>query len=223
MGKKPSMTIICGHYGSGKTNLALNMAFDRAETGKAITLVDLDIVNPYFRSSEYRNLLTDKGIKLVAPTYANTSYDVPSLPAAINSVFEDEDVIFDVGGDDVGATALGRFRQQLMAAGYEMFYVVNRYRNLTATSTEAAALLREIEAAARLRATAVVNNSHLQGETTVDTIRQAYPYGREVAERLQLPLAFTTAPSACSAALGDIERLYPVTIYVRPPWEETEA
>ncbi len=109
MHDKP-ITVICGHYGCGKTNLALNLAVEAAATGRRSVIVDMDIVNPYFRSSEYRTFLERHGVQLIAPVFANTTLDTPVLPPEIYSIFnmENTDMFIDAGGDDVGATALGR-------------------------------------------------------------------------------------------------------------------
>lgn len=212
--------MVCGHYGCGKTNLALNLALDAAEAGKTVTLVDLDLINPYFRSSEYGELLSQKGVELIAPLYANTNLDLPAISPRIAAVFDaGGTVIFDVGGDDAGAAVLGSFAGKMRAVDYEMLYVINRYRVLSTEPAEAEALLREIEAVSRLRATGVVNNSHLKGETTAETVRASVRYAEETAARLELPLRFTTAPRACAAELKEIPDLYPVEIYVRSPWE----
>lgn len=221
--------MVTGHYGSGKTNLAVNLALDslggRFET---VTLVDLDIVNPYFRSSDYGQQLEARGIHVVSPRFAGTTQDVPSLSAEVYSVFESEGaVIFDAGGDDVGATALGRFARSFDAIEYEMLYVINRYRNLTTTAQEAADLLREIEAASHLKATGIVNNSHLRDETTADTVLASLGFARETAGLLGLPLVCTTVPRRLAEQFSDVpgdpthvENAYPIEVYVRTPWEE---
>jgi hypothetical protein len=220
--------VVTGHYGCGKTNLSINLALDLARTGEAVTLVDLDIVNPYFRSSDSATLLAEHSVRLISPTFAGTTLDTPSLPAAIYSAFESEGaVVLDVGGDDAGATALGRYSAEVRAIDYDLLYVVNRYRNLTGTPAEAAELLAEIEGAAHLTATGVVNNSHLQRETTVATVLGSLEYASETAERLALPLVCTTVPAHLAAEFsqraGDatyIENAYPIEVYVRSPWEE---
>jgi hypothetical protein len=216
--------IICGHYGCGKTNFSLNLACKLAGEGRAVTLVDLDIVNPYFRSSDYEDLLQKQQIRLIAPVYARSNLDSPSLPAEIQSIFVDDKrtVIIDVGGDDAGATALGRFSGEINAlpGGYQMFYLVNRYRMMTEDTAPAVELLREIEQASHLTVTGVVNNSHLQGLTKQEDILRAIPYGCACAKALGLPLIATTAPRFLVASLTDrVEALYPIDIFVRPPWE----
>lgn len=213
------ITLVTGHYGCGKTNLSLNLALDFARRGEKCAVVDLDIVNPYFRSSDYDELLEKNGVRLIAPRYARSALDVPSLPAEIYSVFDSIDgrVIIDVGGDDAGATALGRYAAKFTGLEYSMLYVVNKYRPLTAESGEAAELLGEIETASRLKATAVVNNSHLMGGTTGETILSSVEYAEEAARMLGLPLLFTTAPRAIADKLTCPD-IYPVDIHVRTPW-----
>ena len=166
----PKLIIVCGHYGTGKTNLSLNLAHRLRSEGKSVTLVDLDVVNPYFRSSDYTKELESLGIHVLAPGGAGTTLDIPALPASIFSVFDTnaDHVIFDTGGDDAGVTALGRFSGRIKEAGdYAMLYVINQYRVLTTTAEEAASLLPEIEAASRLKATGLVNNSHMSRQTTM--------------------------------------------------------
>ena len=220
-------TVVTGHYGCGKTTFALNLALDVAAAGAEVTLVDLDIVNPYFRSSDYAAMLGVRGVRVIAPTFAGTTLDVPSLSAEVGSVFGSAGtVILDVGGDDAGATALGRFSGDIQPMDYDLLYVVNHYRALTATPAQAAELLAEIETASRLKATAVVNNSHLKDETTVDTVVSALAFGRETAALLGLPLRCTTVPrelaeefSETPGAATYVEDAYPVEVYVRTPWD----
>lgn len=211
-------SIICGHYGCGKTNLSLNLALDAAKRGEKVTIVDMDVVNPYFRSSEYGTLLREHGIRLISPAFANTTLDNPSLSAEINGVFDcNGTVIIDAGGDDVGATALGRFAPKISRLKFDMLYVVNLYRPMVSSPETAAAILREIEIKARLKATGVVNNSHLKEFTTADTIADSIPYAEKTAELLNLPLKFTTAPRDIASSL-EHKSIYPISVYVRTPW-----
>ncbi len=191
------ITVICGHYGSGKTNFSLNLAVDMAQHNKKVTVVDLDIINPYFRSSDYKKFLENKKVNIIVPKYAGTNLDTPALSAEIDSVFDKEDthIIFDVGGDDAGAFALGRYADKLNQSGYSFIYLVNKYRSLIQTSELAVEMLQDITRACRLVPSYVVNNSHLQYETTAETILEAMTYGSDVAGQLQLPLLCTTAPS----------------------------
>ena len=196
MSEQARITVICGHYGCGKTNLALNLALDEAAKGERVTVADLDIVNPYFRSSEYGGLLEEHGIRLIAPVFAGTTLDTPTLPPELYSLFEPSagKVFIDAGGDDAGVTALGGLHELLEEAGYQMLYVINRYRVLSQTPEEALALLREIETASRLKATGLVNNSHLGVETTLETLLGGLDFARKTAELTGLPLLYSTAP-----------------------------
>lgn len=214
-------TVVCGHYGCGKTNLSINLALDRAAQGKRVTLADLDLVNPYFRSSDYRERLEESGVEVIAPVFAGSNLDLPAISPELYSLFAKEgEIILDVGGDDAGATVLGGFSHQIRELPYEMLYVVNRYRVLSTTAREAAQLLREIEAVSRLKATGVVNNSHLKEQTTAEDILLSVSFAKEVAEELGLPLLYTTVPKRLEQDVM-LRNLYPVSVYVRSPWEET--
>ncbi len=213
--------IICGHYGCGKTNLALNMAADFADRGEEVTLVDLDIVNPYFRSSDYADFIKEHNIDLVAPTFAHSNLDLPALPAEMYSIFTRKGRrIIDVGGDDAGATALGRFAPQMKNFSYSMLYVINKYRIQSGSPEAVCELLGEIEMASRLKADFIVNNSHLMEYTTADTITESVPFAAQASELLGLPIAFTAVPAAVAGQLDSVGGdIYPVDIIVKKPWE----
>lgn len=216
-------TIIYGHYGSGKTNFSINMALDKAREGKKVTIVDLDIVNPYFRTSDYKELLEQNNIHVISPNFANTTVDIPSLPTEIYSVFDSSKsdyIILDVGGDDAGAYALGRFAPYVNKLdNCDILYVVNKYRAITQTAAGAVEILREIETASHIKATGIINNSHLQQYTTEQTIIDSLPYAKEVSEALNLPLVGTTAPkSIFNKVENAVENIIPVEIYVKPPF-----
>lgn len=217
--------IICGHYGCGKTNFALNYALQLAKEGEKVTLCDLDIVNPYFCSVEHKDELKAAGVNFISTTYAGTNLDLPSIPAEMYSVFNSDDtIIFDVGGDDAGAAVLGRFHEHLSQIDYEMFYVINKYRTEVDTPEEAKQLLSEIETASRCKATAVVNNSHLKQETIKETILSSVDYAKKAAEVLGLPLLFTTVPVQLYMKEKETfdntgEKFLPVEVIVKAPWE----
>lgn len=211
--------IICGHYGCGKTNLALNMAADFSAKGEQVTLIDLDIVNPYFRSSDYADFIKEHNIELIAPTFAHSNLDLPALPAEMYSIFTRKGRrIIDVGGDDAGATALGRFAPQLKNIGYTMLYVINKYRIQSSTPEEACELLGEIEQSSRLKADYIVNNSHLMEFSNAETIANSAEFAAETARLLGLPIAFTSAEKNIAAQL-DASDIYPVEIIVKKPWD----
>lgn len=216
--------VVTGHYGSGKTNLSVNLAMSLRAAGEEVTLVDLDIVNPYFRSADFAALAEENGIHLIAPVYARSNLDIPALDGRLDAELDgDRRIVIDVGGDDAGAAALGRYSAHIMeVGGCDMLYVVNAYRYLTRTSEEAAQILGEIERAARLTATAVVNNSNLADITTAPDIARSMAYAQETAQRYQIPFLFTAAredlADAVRARVPD-RPVYPVRVYVKKPWE----
>lgn len=216
------ITIITGHYGSGKTNLAVNLAVKAAEEGRQVTVADLDIVNPYFRTADFGQLFGKLGIKLIAPDFANSNLDIPSLQFDLEQLADSEDcLIIDVGGDDAGAFALGRYAEALSAYkdDLDMLYVINQRRYLTATAGEAIELMHEIEAAARMKHTAIVNNTNLGCETTLEIVEESAEFASEAAEKAGLPLLFTTCPEEC-AEFCETEDILPVKVYVKPLWEK---
>lgn len=218
--------VVTGHYGSGKTNFSLNLAHEFARAGEQVTLVDLDIVNPYFRSSDYDEELIAEGIRLIAPTFAHTTIESPALPAEISAAFITEGrVIFDVGGDDAGATALGRYREEFADLDFDFLYVINARRNLTGKSDEAVEILREIEGACGLKATGIVNNTHLQEFTDCAIIENSSEFAHGVEKATGSPLLCSTLPVALLEEASCVQRLasafgtlYPVQILVCPPW-----
>ena len=217
------ITVVTGHYGTGKTNFSLNLALHAKAAGQDVAVMDVDIVNPYFRSSDYTQMLEAQGIRVVAPVMAQTMLDTPSLPPAMNVAIQtasaEKPLIIDMGGDDEGAKAMGRFAERIKARpdSYTMYYVVNERREIE-TPEETAAMLREIEERCKLEATAVVNNTHLSEETTLDIVEASVPFAEETARILNLPLACTTVPAA-SIKDANVPNAFPVKRIVRMPWE----
>lgn len=215
------ITVITGHYGCGKTNLSVNLALNAAKIWEKVTVVDLDLVNPYFRTADFKKLFEENGIKLIAPDFANTNLDVPSVQFDIEQLAaSDGCLIIDVGGDDAGAFSLGRHANALNSHGDEldMLYVINQRRNLTETADEAVSLMYEIEAASRMKHTAVVNNTNLGCETTSEIIAQSKNFADEVSAKTGLPLAFTTYPEDLCSSLENNDIL-PIKVFVKPLWE----
>lgn len=220
--------VITGHYGCGKTNFSINLAMDYIAQGRKVTIVDMDLVNPYFRTSDYRELLESKGIEVIAPVFGHTNLDIPSLPAAMYGIFESKDVVIvDVGGDDVGATVLGRFRPKFEGLDYDVLYVINKFRNLTSEPEDAVEVLREIEAVSRLKATGIVNNSHLMRETTENIILEGASFAGKVSELTGLPVVCSTvrrdladglSEKLCSKLMTVGKAIYPVDIHVTVSW-----
>lgn len=218
--------IICGHYGSGKTTFALNLAARMAEQ-RHVTLIDMDIVNPYFRSSDYTGELNQRGIRVIAPNFAGSTLDTPSLPPAIAGAIDEADdehrVIIDAGGDDAGATALGVFAEQIRRYGYEMLYVINQKREQVSDTAGALEILREIEAASKLSCTGIVNNTHLCLETDTRCIVDSNTYADAVCAAAGLPLIYTCYPDFFGQGIeAEIPRPFAMSPVVRAPWMDTD-
>ncbi len=190
-GMDRGLHIVCGHYGSGKTNVAVNLALQakKAKPENTVAVADIDIVNPYFRTADAAERLRQGGVLPLIPPFANSNVDIPSLPAHLLRLFENKDWVsfVDVGGDD-GSVALGMFREQIEAAGYGMYYVINMYRPLTVDPVDCALCMKEIEEASHLRCTAIINNSSVGQETTVDDIVASVAWAHTCADACGLPL-----------------------------------
>lgn len=187
--------VLIGNFGSGKTEISLNLAFHAAKEGGAV-LVDLDIINPYFRSAERKKELQAAGVKLHYPIFALSTVDVPSLPPDIYSVFIDEHqtVIFDVGGDPAGATALGQYKgnfESIPADKLDVLYVVNPRRPFSATPEMVLDMLDRIQYRSRLSVTGFVNNGNLSTESNWEDILLGYEVLKAVSEQSGIPVAFT--------------------------------
>lgn len=210
------ITIMSGHYGSGKTNIAVNFALRLKESYENVAIADIDIVNPYFRTKDSEELLREKGIRLICSEYANTNVDIPALPQDMYAVIDDKSMhaVLDVGGDERGALALGRISPSIVEENdYEMIYVVNKYRPLTADADSAIEVMREIEAACRIKFTSIINNSNLGPGTVPEDILKTVPYAEEISEKTGIPLMYTTVEQSLLLPLKNkIKNLYPISI-----------
>ena len=220
------VTVFAGHYGSGKTNIAVNYALKISKTEKSVSIADLDIVNPYFRTKDSAKMLEKSGIRLISSEYANTNVDTPALPAEIYSVFSDKSVhaVLDVGGDDRGALALGRYVPYMLEENdYEMLFVINKYRFLTADAASTVEVMREIEAAAGLKFTGIVNNSNIGEETTAQAVLDSLEYANEVSKITNLEIKMTTVKKELFKELETkINNLQPLELFVRQSWLRQE-
>ena len=210
------LTLFAGHYGSGKTNIAVNYAIALAREGKQVCIADLDIVNPYFRTADSARELESAGVKLISPQFANTNVDLPALPAEAYRLVQDANVygIMDIGGDDRGAYALGRYAPAIRGENnYRMVFVANCYRPLTRTPQEALEVMREIEAACGLAFTDIVNNSNLGPETDAQTVLASLDYVNQLSQLSGLPIFAHTAQSQVAKALeGQLENVFPLQL-----------
>jgi len=210
------ITLLCGHYGSGKTNVALNMAYELREQFDNVAIADLDIVNPYFRTKDSAEELKAKGIKLIASEYAGTNVDIPAMPQEMYSLTDDKSVkaIIDVGGDDRGALALGRISPAIMEENdYEAYLVINKYRPLTPDVASTLEVMAEIETAGKIKFTGIVNNSNLGNLTTSEDVLSSLEYANDVAHATGLPLVCTSVDQRLYAELeGKINNIFPLIL-----------
>ena len=213
------VTLFAGHYGSGKTNIAVNYALRLAREGKKVVIADLDIVNPYFRTKDSAAELAAAGVELISPQFANSNVDLPALPAEAYRLVEDRSVyaVMDIGGDDRGAYALGRYTPFLLEENnYRMAFVANPYRPLTAQPKQALEVMEEIQAAGGLPFTCIVNNANLAHETTAQTVLDALPYMAELAQLSGLPVWMTAVREDVARQLaGQVEDLLPMLLQAK--------
>ena len=210
------LTLFAGHYGSGKTNIAVNYALQLAAEEKPVCIAALDIVNPYFRTADSAKALAQAGVRLVCSSFANSNVDLPALPAEAYRLVQDRKTyaVMDIGGDDRGAYALGRYVPSILEENnYRMVYVANCYRPLTRSARDALEVMQEIEAACGLKFTDLVNNSNLGSETTVQTVLDSLEFIRELSTISVLPVFLHTAKTDVAQALpADIGPVFPLQL-----------
>ena len=220
MNKLKRLTLLCGHYGSGKTNVAVNLAFYLKEQYNNVVVADLDIVNPYFRTKDSIDDFKARGIELICSEYANTNVDIPALPANMYRLTADKDItaVIDVGGDDRGAYALGRLVPEIKAENnFDMLMVINGYRPLTPDAESTIEVMREIEEACKLKFTGLVNNSNIGEETTAEDIIKSIGYANEVSRASGLPIVMTSIKAELYDELKNkIDNLLPMTLQAKP-------
>ena len=209
------ITLFAGHYGSGKTNIAVNYAKHIKDSENRVSIIDLDIVNPYFRTKDSEADLKRHGIEIVSSEYANTNLDAPALPKEIYSAIADRGqlLVIDVGGDDRGAVALGRFAPDIKADEFDMLFVANFCRPLTQNAEEALEVMREIELAGHIPFTGLVHNSNVGDETTADTVLKKVPEIEKLSHLSGLPVFMTTAAGEAYDLLkGGIPSLFKIDL-----------
>lgn len=216
------INIICGHYGSGKTEFAINLALKKKKEGKNVTICDLDIVNPYFRTSDVKKFLSEKGINVVSSEFASSNVDIPVLPSEILSVFADDSIeaIFDVGGDDDGAVALGGFFNYIKNQKYKMFFVINAMRPMTANVCDICELAEKIEITSRIKITDIVNNTNLAYLTEVNHILQSVDLIEKCAAKMSVPVTYISGKSEILKKLPEVykDKLFTLETFMNLPF-----
>jgi len=217
------ISIFTGHFGSGKTEVAVNYSLKLSEICSKTAVVDLDIVNPYFRTADVKQLLESRGLRVFTTLYANTNVDVPALPSEINSLFEKQDyrVVLDVGGDDLGARALSRYKDEFNHCNYEMFLVINTKRPMTDTAEKIEAMIRDIEYRSRLPVTKLVNNTNLLGNTAIEDLLEGNRIIEEVSKKMDKPLGFISCFREYAEAVGRQTGMEVLELdkYIKLPWD----
>ena len=218
-------TVLVGNYGSGKTELSLNLALDYAGKGST-ALVDMDIVNPYFRSAEHKELLESAGVRVITPPYANTTVDVPTISAEIQCAFEYDHAVFDGGGDPVGAAVFGSVLPYFEKSTTQVWYVVNARRPLQRSAEEIIGMMTQISARARMEITGIVNNTNLARETTADDLAYGLEVCGEIRKKTGIPIVFSVGTEEVIRAFSkrfSQEKTCTIAVYTRPDWLDITA
>lgn len=222
MNKDKRIRIVTGHYGSGKTEFSLNYVTKLAKANKKAMLVDLDVVNLYFRSREKADMLNDMGIKLIGGSINASALDIPSISGEVVTAFQDEsyEAVLDIGGDPAGARTLGRYVEYLTEGNYDMFFVVNANRPETQTVDKAIEYMRKIEDTARAKVTGIVNNTHMLKSTSIDDVLKGYQLAMKLAQETGLALRYNVLLKDLVSKLPQdlVGEIFPIELIMREEW-----
>ena len=217
------INIFTGHYGSGKTEIAINYALKLKEKHEKVVICDMDIVNPYFRTNDARDFLVEKGIRVIAPDYACTNVDIPVLPGDILSVFSDKETyaVLDIGGDDDGAVALGQYFRYMKDEDYNMFFVLNTLRPLSSTIEDIKELAANIEYISRLKITSLINNTNLSYLTEKTHLPEGMELCEMAAKELGVPISYITGTKENLSLVPEQykEKLFPIDLFMKLPFD----
>jgi len=217
------LVVIVGNYGSGKTEVSINLAVNRKRAGLNVSIADLDLVNPYFRTREARTTLTDLGIKVILPPEQYLQADLPVLSPTIGGMIRDcgDFMILDVGGDDAGATVLAALADAFGGKRVHMLQVINPSRPQTSTVSGCLTMRNEIEKAAQMTITGLIGNANLIDETRAEDIYSGYEFVQSVSQESGLPLEFITVSQELLPKI-DLKRfscaVLPIARQLVPPW-----
>jgi hypothetical protein len=217
------LVIVIGHYGSGKSEFSVNYAVKMKEQFENVSIADLDIVNPYFRSREKREFFEKIGVKVFDSSIRNTAVDIPALPAQMAGVIlnPDEKSILDVGGDPVGARVLARYAEQIKNVEYDMFFVINGNRPETSTVEGAIKYLNMIEATSKLKVTGLINNTHMLKDTRVEDVEFGHELTKKVSWETDIPIRYEAVIKETAENIKNeeiLEKLFPINLYMREEW-----
>ena len=222
---KEEIIIFTGSFGSGKTEIALNQAMGALKKKGKVIIVDLDIVNPYFRSRDMRERLEKIGINVVAPPGKFGMADLPIISPEIKGVIEDTNrkLIIDLGGDDVGARSIASFYPVLKNTGYQMYMVINTYRPFTQNTQEIQKMLQELERSSRLKVTSLISNPNLGEQTDLETIIKGHKIVKDASKKLCLPIYCLTIEKSIYQKIGEhsfAEKIMLIDRYMCLPWDK---
>ncbi|WFA10307.1 ATP-binding protein [Tissierella sp. Yu-01] len=220
--KDNRIRIIIGHYGSGKTEFSVNYAVKLASYGKKVALVDLDVVNLYFRSREKADILEQSGVKVIGSAIKASAIDIPSISGEVLTPLQDEsyEAVLDVGGDPVGARALGRYSNYFTGSNYDMFFVLNANRSETQTAEKAIEYITRIQDVARAKVTGIINNTHLLKSTTIDDVLRGYDLAKRVSMETNIPIKYNSVLESIASDLPKelVGEIFPIKLYMREEW-----
>ena len=218
----PRLSVVVGHFGSGKTEFSVNLALALAKEREKVALADLDVVDPYFRSRECQPILEAAGIRLISSANTCRDADLPSMPAEVNVLLDNPDLhgVLDIGGDPSGARVLARYRRSLAADGAALLCVINQNRPLSDTADQCIDYLRRIEAVCGMAVTGLVNNTHCCALTAVEDILAGAEMAREVSEKTGIPILCHCAPQQlCEEASAQLDNVFGMELFMKKPWE----
>ena len=221
--------VVLGAYGSGKSEVAVNLALRFRKEHEDVVLVDLDTINPYYRSSDAGNLLHAAGVRTIASRYAGTNVDVPAVPGEVMSVFDGkETAVLDIGGEDMGARVVSSLRVKLAGQAAFVLMVVNLNRPFTSDAEKVAAMASKLSVAAGLPIDAFVDNTNLLGDTGGAMLRDSLPEMREASRRCGIPIAFASGlddhlPADWTEAMPDGTPLLRMRRTLHYPYENTNG
>ena len=216
------LTVVVGHFGSGKTEFSVNLALQLRQEHAPVALADLDVVDPYFRSRECAALLRQRDIRLISSAPNCHDADLPSMPPEVHVLIDNPDLwgVMDIGGDPSGARVLARYRRGLQESGARLVCVINANRPLSDTAEKTVSYIRSIEAACGMKVDALVNNTHCCHLTALEDVLNGAAMAEEVSRMTGIPVLCHAVPRRLAEeAEQQLDNIFPMDLYMKKPWE----